>query len=105
MTIEHIYSQCCSTARVLLRDIEAGDLPQVEQGLNLLRRNLAERQSRHPAQARGETLLQFEQIEAIDGVVTEMTGAIRQWKEAQQRQQEQLSIAGNLLQHLTAQPA
>ena len=54
-----------------------------------------------PATARGESVLRLEQLEALDGVVSEMMEAFAALRESAEPGLERLRFAMDLVRHLT----
>ncbi len=101
MSIEQTYELCCHDARAMLAGIDQGRFRVAEEKLCALRRRLETRMPLDPATARGESVLRSEQMEALDGVTSEMMEALAALKESTEQGLERLRVATDLVRHLT----
>ena len=85
----------------MLAGIDQGRLHVVEEKLGALRHRL---ETRHPLDlttAKGESVLRLEQLEALDGVASEMMEALAALTESVEQGLERLRFATDLVRHLT----
>ena len=101
LSIEQTYELCCRDARAMLAGIDQGRFRAAEEKLCALRRRLETRMPLDPATARGESVLRLEQLEALDGVVSEMMEAFAALRESAEPGLERLRFAMDLVRHLT----
>ena len=100
MSIEQTYELCCHDARAMLAGIDQGRFRVAEEKLCALRHRLKTRMPLEPATARGESVLRLEQLEALDGVASEMMEALAALTESVEQRLERLRFATDLVRHL-----
>ena len=101
MSIEQTYELCCHDAREMLAGIDQGRFRDAEEKLCALRHRLETRKPLEPTTAPGESVLRLEQLEALDGVASEMMEALGALKESTRQGQERIRFATDLVRHLT----
>ncbi len=101
MSIEQTYELCCHDARAMLAGIDQGRFRVAEEKFCALRRRLETRMPLDPATARGESVLRLEQMEALDGVASEVMEALAALKQSTEQGLERLRFATDLVRHLT----
>ncbi len=101
MSIEQTYELCCYDAQAMLAGIDQGRFGVAEEKLCALRRRLQTRMPLDLTTARGESVLRSEQLEALDGVASEMMEALAALKESVEQGLERLRFATDLVRHLT----
>ena len=101
MSIEKTYELCCQDARAMLAGIDQGRFRVAEEKLCALRRRLETRLPLDPATASGESVLRLEQMEALDGVASEVMDALAALKKSTEQGLERLRFATDLVRHLT----
>ena len=104
LSIEQTYELCCHDARAMLSGIDQGRFRFAEENLCTLIRRLNTRMPLDLTTARGESVLRSEQLEALDGVASEMMEALAALKESAEQGLVRLRFAADLVRHLTTHP-